>query len=164
MDLILKNGLPHQTKGVNAINNVFSESSFETNTLYYANPKLHLDKDVLLQGVKNVQKLNSIHPEHTSLNAIGDYLNLDIKMETGTGKTYVYASTIFELHKRYKINKFIVVVPTLPIKAGARQFLSDPYVKKHFKDVCGYNAEIDLQVLESVKKKNGNYQFPQKKI
>lgn len=160
MDLILKNGLPHQTKGVNAISNVFTESSFETNTLYYANPKLHLDKDVLLSSIKEVQKHNSIHPEHTGLNTIGDYLNLDIKMETGTGKTYVYASTIFELHKRYKINKFIVVVPTLPIKAGARQFLSDPYVKKHFKDVCGYNSEIDLQVLESVKKKKGKQYFP----
>jgi len=160
MDLILKNGLPHQTKGVNAISNVFTEDSFENNTLYYANPKLHLDKDVLLGSIKGVQNANAVHPEHTSLNAIGDYLNLDIKMETGTGKTYVYASTIFELHKKYKINKFIVVVPTLPIKAGARQFLSDPYVKKHFKDVCGYNAEIDLQVLESVKKKKGKQYFP----
>jgi len=160
MDLILKNGLPHQAKGVNAISNVFTDSSFESNTLYYANPKLHLDKDVLLENIKNIQKANSIHPEHTSLNAIGNYLNLDIKMETGTGKTYVYASTIFELHKRFKINKFIVVVPTLPIKAGASQFLSDPYVKKHFKDVCGYNAEIDLQVLESVKKTKGRQYFP----
>ncbi|WP_299154229.1 type III restriction-modification system endonuclease [uncultured Christiangramia sp.] len=160
MDLIFKNGLPHQTKGVNAISNVFTKSNFDKNTLYYANPKLYLDKDVLLSSIKNVQKANTIHPEHTSLNAIGDYLNLDIKMETGTGKTYVYTSTIFELHKRHKINKFIVVVPTLPIKAGARQFLSDPYVKKHFKDVCGYNAEIDLQVLESVKKKKGKQFFP----
>jgi type III restriction enzyme len=160
MDLILKNGLPHQAKGVNAICNVFTENSFDTNTMYFANPKLNLDKDVLLQGIKNVQTANKIHPEHTSLNAIGDYLNLDIKMETGTGKTYVYTATIFELHKRYKINKFIVVVPNLPIKAGASQFLSDTYVKKHFKDVCGYNAEIDLQVLESVKKKKGKQYFP----
>ncbi len=160
MDLILKNGLPHQTKGVNAISNVFTEDSFEDNTLYYANPKLHLDKGVLLGSIKDIQNANTVHPEHNSLNAIGDYLNLDIKMETGTGKTYVYASTIFELHRKYKINKFIVVVPTLPIKAGARQFLSDPYVKKHFKDVCGYNAEIDLQVLESAKKKKGKQYFP----
>jgi type III restriction enzyme len=51
-------------------------------------------------------------------------------------------------------------VPTLPIKAGAKQFLSDPYVMKHFKDVCGYNAEIDLQVLESVKNGKGKQYFP----
>jgi len=160
MDLILKNGLPHQAKGVYAIGNVFRESSFDKNKLYYANPKLHLDKEVLLDSIKTVQKANNIHKEHTSLNSIGNYLNLDIKMETGTGKTYVYTSTIFELHKRFKINKFIVVVPTLPIKAGAKQFLSDPYVMKHFKDVCGYNAEIDLQVLESVKNGKGKQYFP----
>lgn len=160
MELILKNGLPHQAKGVNAISNVFKPNSFLPNKLFYTNPLLELDKDVLLEQIKEVQTSNKIHPEYTGLNTIGNYLNLDIKMETGTGKTYVYTSTIFELHKRYKINKFIVVVPTLPIKAGAKQFLSDPYVKKHFKDVCGYNAEIDLQVLESVKKKKGKQYFP----
>jgi len=37
---------------------------------------------------------------------IGDCLNIDIKMETGTGKTYVYTHTIYELHKRYGLNKF----------------------------------------------------------
>ncbi|MEP7189996.1 MAG: 2-oxoglutarate dehydrogenase E1 component, partial [Roseiflexaceae bacterium] len=55
-------------------------------------------------------------------NFVSDNLNLDIKMETGTGKTYVYTSTIYELHKLFKVNKFIIVVPTLSIKAGTRQF------------------------------------------
>ncbi len=160
MELILKNGLPHQEKGVNAVSNVFTLDNFLANKTYYSNPVLDLHKELLLEQIKQVQQTNKIHPEYIGLNNIGNYLNLDIKMETGTGKTYVYTSTIFELHKRYKINKFIVVVPTLPIKAGAKQFLSDPYVKKHFKDVCGYNAEIDLQVLESVKKKKGKQYFP----
>jgi hypothetical protein BACCOPRO_00143 len=82
-------------------------------------------------------------------------------METGTGKTYVYVQTMFELHKRYGINKFIVAVPTLPIKAGARQFMEDEYVKRHFRDVCGYDAEIDLLTLEPPKKKKkGRQYFP----
>ena len=72
-------------------------------------------------------------------------------METGTGKTYVYAETIFRLHKLYHFNKFVIVVPTLPIKEGAKQFLSDPYVARHFKDACGYGAEIELGVLEPQK-------------
>ncbi len=160
MELILKNGLPHQVKAINAISKVFLPNSFLPNKMFYTNPILQLDKFKLSKQIKEVQTSNKIFVENISQKAIGDYLNLDIKMETGTGKTYVYTSTIFELHKRFKINKFIIVVPTLPIKAGVRQFLSDPYVKQHFKDVCGYNATIDLQVLESVKKKKGKQYFP----
>lgn len=160
MELILKNGLPHQDKGVQAVANAFSVNSFSKNKMYFANPTLELDKEALLHNIKEVQKTNSIHPEYTALNGIQDYLNLDIKMETGTGKTYVHTATIFELHKQYKINKFIIVVPTLAIKAGTRQFIQDPYTKKHFKDVCGYGTEIELQVLDAAKKKKGKQFFP----
>ena len=160
MELILKNGLPHQDKGVLAVSNVFSDHSFDKNNLYYANPTLDLDKERVLDSVKEVQKANGIHPEYTAQNSIGNYLNLDIKMETGTGKTYVHTATIYELHKRYKINKFIIVVPTLAIKAGTKQFIQDSYTKKHFKDVCGYGTEIELQVLDAAKKKKGKQFFP----
>ena len=87
-------------------------------------------------------------------------LNLDIKMETGTGKTYVYTKTIFELHQRYRLNKFIICVPSLPIKAGAEQFLSDLYVQRHFYDACGYHCEIEVGVLEAAKAKKGKRYFP----
>lgn len=160
MELILKNGLPHQVTGVNAINNVFKESNFKRNALYYANPDLELDKELLLDCIKEVQKQNTVHADYTNLNSITSYLNLDIKMETGTGKTYVYTASIYELHKRFKINKFIIVVPTLAIKAGTKQFIEDSYTKKHFKDVCGYGTEIELQVLEASKKKKGKQFFP----
>jgi type III restriction enzyme len=161
MELILKNGLPHQQNGVDAIVNVFPESdAFKKNNLYYTNPIIDVDKEVILEGIKSVQKSKSVHAEYTALNSYTDYLNLDIKMETGTGKTYVYTSSIYELHKRYKINKFIIVVPTLAIKAGAKQFIEDSYTKKHFKDVCGYGTEIELQVLEASKKKKGKQYFP----
>ncbi len=160
MELILKNGLPHQDKGVQAIANVFSIDSFNKNKVYYANPTIELDKDTLLQSIKEVQKTNGIHPEYTALNGIQNYLNLDIKMETGTGKTYVQVATIFDLHKQFKINKFIIVVPSLAIKAGTKQFIQDPYTKKHFKDVCGYGTEIELQVLDAAKKKKGKQFFP----
>lgn len=63
-------------------------------------------------------------------------------METGTGKTYVYTKSMFELHKNYGFNKFIIVVPSLAIKAGAEQFLNEPYARRHFKDSCGYGVEI----------------------
>src|SRR5699024_11357591 len=89
------------------------------------------------------------------------HLSLDIKIETGTDKTYVHTQIIYELHKKYGINKFIIAVTSLAIKAGTAHFLRDDYVKKHFSDVCGYGTEIEVGVLESPKqKKKGRSYFP----
>lgn len=57
------------------------------------------------------------------------------------------------MHKKFGFNKFIIAVPSLPIKAGISQFIGDGYVKHHFSDTCGYNCDIELGILESVKKK-----------
>lgn len=160
MELILKNDLPHQLKAYKAIANVLGVDLIQKNSLYYQNPTLLLDRLTLMTNIAHVQKENSIPAQYKSLNEIGNYLNLDIKMETGTGKTYVYVAAMFELHKLYGINKFIVVVPTLPIKAGAKQFMQDSYTKRHFKDQCGYGTELDLLVLEATKKKKGKNYFP----
>ncbi len=160
MELILKNDLPHQVKAYMAIANVLGEELIQKNSLYYQNPAVVLDRQALVTNLAQVQKDNGIPAEYKALNEIGSYLNLDIKMETGTGKTYVYTAAMFELHKRYGINKFIIVVPTLAIKAGAKQFLQDGYTKRHFKDQCGYSTELDVLVLEAIKKKKGKNYFP----
>ena len=78
-------------------------------------------------------------------------------METGTGKTFVYTKTIFELHQRYGFNKFVIAVPSLPIKEGTKSFIEDSYVRKFFADTCGYDCEIGIIelvyiVLQSVVK------------
>jgi type III restriction enzyme len=160
MELILKNDLPHQVKGYSAIANVFSDDLIQKNALYYQNPALILDRHDLLTNIAQVQKDNKVPTEYKAQNEIGDYLNLDIKMETGTGKTYVYTAAIYELHNRYGINKFIIVVPSLAIKAGAEQFMQDGYTQQHFKDQCGYGTELDVLVLEATKKKKGKNYFP----
>lgn len=160
MELILKNDLPHQVKAYTAIANVLSNDLIQKNSLYYQNPALLLDRQALMTNLALVQKDNNIPAEYKAFNEIGSYLNLDIKMETGTGKTYVYTAAMFELHKRYGINKFIVVVPTLAIKAGSKQFMQDGYTKRHFKDQCGYGTELDVLVLEATKKKKGKNYFP----
>ena len=72
---------------------------------------------------------------------------VDIMMETGTGKTYTYAKTIFELNKHYGIFKFIVVIPTLSIKAGTIDFLKSNSSREHFKEQ--YGKTIHLHVVES---------------
>jgi len=158
MELILKADLPHQQKGIDAVCDVFDNSCISKPSLYYSNPVIDIQNQKIIDNIRKIQA--PVHSDNKGDNGIADYLNLDIKMETGTGKTYVYVATIFELHKRYKINKFIIVVPTLPIKAGTRQFIEDPYVEKHFKDGCKYGTEIELEILEAKKNKKGKNYFP----
>lgn len=161
MELILQSSLPHQQKAVDAVADVFKDTWVKSPVHYYSNPEITIFKDGIGDNIRNIQGLNKIPQEYRGYTHEPTCLNLDIKMETGTGKTYVYVQTMFELHKRYGINKFIVAVPTLPIKAGARQFMEDEYVKRHFRDVCGYDAEIDLLTLEPPKKKKkGRQYFP----
>ena len=161
MELILQSSLPHQQKAVDAIADVFKDTWIKSPVHYYSNPEITIFKDGVGDNIRNIQGVTKIPHEYGGYTHEPTCLNLDIKMETGTGKTYVYVQTMFELHKRYGINKFIVAVPTLPIKAGARQFMEDEYVKRHFRDVCGYDAEIDLLTLEPPKrKKKGRQYFP----
>ena len=161
MELILQSSLPHQQKAVDAIADVFKDTWVKPPVNYYSNPEITIFKDGVGDNIRSIQGLNKIPSEYGGYTHNAGCLNLDIKMETGTGKTYVYVQTMYELHKRYGINKFIVAVPTLPIKAGARQFMEDEYVKRHFRDVCGYDAEIDLLTLEPPKKKKkGRQYFP----
>lgn len=158
MELILQKELPHQQKAIDAICSVFDGVRITAPTKIYENPGLDLSDLKLLSNIQEVQKQI---PQEYRIASIGDFLNLDIKMETGTGKTYVYTKAIFELNKRCGINKFIIAVPSLAIKAGTAQFISDSYVRKHFSYGCGYDTEIELEVLNAPKnKKKGRTYFP----
>lgn len=162
MELILQNNLPHQQLPVEAVGDALKMVHWQSSADYYANPLLSWsNRYQLFTPIVDVKKRLVPHllpklqePEE------GGPLNLDIKMETGTGKTYVYTKTMFELHQRYGLNKFIVCVPTLPIKAGAEQFLADLYVQRHFYDACGYHCDMEVGVLEAAKAKKGKRYFP----
>src|SRR5699024_4959221 len=78
-------------------------------------------------------------------------------MEPGTGKTYTYTKTIFELNKNYGIFKFIVVVPTLSIKAGTIDFLKSDSSRIHFNEQ--YGKAIQLHVVESQKSSQNKKSF-----
>ncbi len=155
MELILERQLDHQQQAVNAINSVLDEITMFKSNLAYENPTFDRQEFRLINNLNKTQK--NIRADYRGCRDEGDYLNLDVKMETGTGKTYVYTQTIFEMHKKLGFNKFIIAVPSLPIKAGTAQFIDDSYVKHHFSDVCGYNCDIELGVLESPKKKKKGF-------
>jgi type III restriction enzyme len=140
--------LPHQQKAVESMVSVFADlqsDAAEGAHRLCVNPQLNAEKPFtqFSQNVFRVQKGNGI-AEKYSRDTI-----LDIMMETGTGKTYTYAKTIFELNKHYGIFKFVVVVPTLPIKAGTVNFLKSESSRAHFKEQ--YGKSIRLHVVESLK-------------
>lgn len=159
MELILQQNLPHQQKAIDAVCAALDGVMVTPPVQFYENPQINLTDEKLTANLRSLQA--AVPAEYRSTAAIGSCLNLDIKMETGTGKTYVYTKTIYELHKRYGINKFIIAVPSLAIKAGTAQFMRDEYSRRHFTDGCGYGTEIELGVLEAPKnKKKGRSYFP----
>ena len=159
MELILQQGLPHQQRAIDAICAVFDGVSCTSPVQFYENPHIPLEDLKIASNIRAIQ--SDIPAQYRRNNPIGDCLNLDIKMETGTGKTYVYTKTMYELHKRYGFNKFIIAVPSLAIKAGTAQFLQDGYARRHFSDGCGYDVDMEVGVLDAPKaKKKGRLYFP----
>ena len=170
MELKLESSLQHQLSPINGVATVVEASIKETARASHQNPVLSrkMDATALKQvrseyGIldKATQKRINERNLPDKIKELPEHSLLDIKMETGTGKTYVYTRTMFELHKRCGFNKFIIAVPTLPIKAGTAAFLDDAEVMRHFTNVCGYNAQVELCMLEPQKqKKKGRLNIP----
>ncbi|MCZ2357702.1 MAG: type III restriction-modification system endonuclease [Bacteroidia bacterium] len=104
------------------------------------------------QNIRTVQESNGIDEKIKRNSNI-----IDIMMETGTGKTYTYTKTIFELNKHFGIFKFIVVVPTLSIKAGTIDFLKSDSSREHFKEQ--YGKTLHLHIVESKKNNKSKKSF-----
>jgi type III restriction enzyme len=92
--------------------------------------RLVLDETTLLHNLQGVQDRNGLEVVDS---ISGDGLDFDIEMETGTGKTYVYLRTAFELAKKYNFTKFIILVPSVAIKEGVTSSIK--LMKKHFDEL-----------------------------
>ena len=134
MKIVLEE-LQHQKEALKRINDNFpSIDSSKNDALYYANPL-----------IKHAFEENHF---------------IDIKMETGTGKTYVYTRMMYELHK-CGIFKFVVIVPSPSIKEGTKSFIESDYAKQHFSQFYE-NTHIQLNVINNgdFKAKGGRKNFP----
>ena len=105
----------------------------------YMNEALELTDEQLLANIKQIQTENNIHTSDSLIKDQGR-CSLDIEMETGTGKTYVYIKTMFELNKRYGWSKFIVVVPSIAIREGVKK--SFEMTVEHFMEHYGKKARF----------------------
>ena len=102
----------------------------------FKNSEIQLPDHVVLGNIKSVQKRKNLS-QSLELNKKTGCFNLDVEMETGTGKTYCYIKTMFEMNKRYGWSKFIIVVPSIAIREGVYKSLqitadhfAEAYAKK----------------------------------
>lgn len=100
----------------------------------YGNAGLQLSHDALLRNVRRIQQGNQIMESGSLSTDIGG-ICLDVEMETGTGKTYVYIKTMFELNRLYGWSKFIVVVPSIAIREGVNKTFET--TEQHFFEQYG---------------------------
>ena len=148
---------PYQTAAVDAVVDVFAGQPKHDGMSYRIDPgrrrrsgeeaayadsglrnaEIALSPGQLLQNVHNVQKSQNLTLSPTLIDskAAPGAPNLDIEMETGTGKTYVYIKTILELHKRYGWSKYIIVVPSIAIREGVKKTFD--VTAEHFQQLYG---------------------------
>ena len=110
----------------------------------FRNAELKLSDQALLDNIHDIQNRNQLKQSATLSKALGG-CSLDIEMETGTGKTYVYIKTIFELHRRYGWTKYIVVVPSIAIREGIKRTFQD--TAAHFREE--YHETADFFIYDS---------------
>jgi type III restriction enzyme len=110
---------------------------FDDDATGYKNGDISLTKEDLLRNIHQVQSESNIRLSDDVVDKLG-HCQLDIEMETGTGKTYVYIKTMFEMNKLYGWTKFIVVVPSIAIREGVKK--SFDMTVDHFMELYGKKA------------------------
>lgn len=124
----------------------------------YKNEEVELSDEQLLSNIHTLQSQNNIKLSPVLIKNLGR-CSLDIEMETGTGKTYVYIKTMFELNKKYGWSKFIVVVPSIAIREGVKKFFE--ITSDHFMEHYGKKARFfiynssNLNQLDNFSSSNG---------
>ena len=111
--------------------------AYEENDDGFENAKILLEDADLFANIKKIQQENNYKESEELVSGLGR-CSLDIEMETGTGKTYVYIKSIFELNQRYGWSKFIIVVPSIAIREGVKKSFS--MMEEHFMDQYGKKA------------------------
>jgi type III restriction enzyme len=129
----------YQTAAVQAVVDCFEGQSYQGNHSYridpgkngleldytgFKNAPLQISPAALLRNIQAVQQRQNLPVSQALVATNVSPINLDIEMETGTGKTYCYIKTIYELHQRYGWSKYIIVVPSIAIREGVSKSLA----------------------------------------
>ena len=115
----------------------FEKEIFEE--IGYRNSTIQISEQHILENIRKIQSTGELH-ESTSIERPREDTNrsyhLTIEMETGTGKTYTYIRTMYELHKKYGWSKYIVIVPSIAIREGV--YKSFQVTQDHFQELYGH--------------------------
>lgn len=170
MKIKFESGLEYQHDAISAIVDIFSgqeictsnftvyspeyiakQGTLELNQIGYAN-KLNLTEAKILENVQKIQLRNGLKPS-TDKELDKNALDFSIEMETGTGKTYVYLRSIIEMNKLYGFTKFIIVVPSIPIKEGVYKSLqiTEEHFKEHYNNISYKYFIYDSSRLSEIK-------------
>ncbi|MFM9428718.1 type III restriction enzyme [Variovorax sp. GrIS 2.14] len=106
----------------------------------FKNAELTLTDLQLLDNIKQVQRSQNMPVDDALAKTKVSRINLDVEMETGTGKTYCYIKSIFELNRRYGWSKFIIVVPSIAIREGVAKSLE--ITAEHFLEIYQKKARF----------------------
>ncbi|MCA3151412.1 MAG: DEAD/DEAH box helicase family protein [Rhodocyclaceae bacterium] len=147
---------PYQTQAVTAVVDCFAGQPMSNGITYridpgrkaqtsafeegFKNADLALTELQVLANIKDVQRRQNLPVSDQLVTSAGCRINLDIEMETGTGKTYCYIKTIFEMNKRYGWSKFIIMVPSIAIREGVHKSLQ--ITADHFTESYGKKARF----------------------
>jgi type III restriction enzyme len=147
---------PYQTQAVTAVVDCFAGQPMSGGVTYridpgrkaqtsafeegFKNADLALTELQVLANIKDAQRRQNLPVSDKLVASAGCRINLDIEMETGTGKTYCYIKTIFEMNKRYGWSKFIIMVPSIAIREGVHKSLQ--ITADHFTESYGKKARF----------------------
>lgn len=156
--------LEHQKRALTALTRVFDGVDLDHGTPPEANIAFDPTDPQVARNIAEIQSgaLDGIDaiPRPWRGRIDDGVLGIDAKMETGTGKTLVYTQLMYELNRLYGFTKFIVLVPSTPIKEGTKAFVQSEYAGKYFADAYGGRLSLQLHVLDPQKRPKGRKMFP----
>lgn len=155
MKLTFESNLEYQQDGIKSITALFEGQPLEDSILEFdlkekqisfiqgISNNLVLSEEQILTNLQSIQTNNEIKVSDKL-----DGMHFSVEMETGTGKTYVYLRSIYELNKLYGFKKFVIVVPSVAIREGVLKNLEITH--EHFQTLYD-NVPINFQVYDSTK-------------
>lgn len=132
MGFIYERNLPHQVNAIQSVLSALNSANINQSLNKAYNPLLKISDKDLRANLLALQKAQNIEEALNPQSRI-----FDISMETGTGKTYTYTKMALELCREFGLRKFIIIVPTLAIKANALNFLRTNATREHFESEYG---------------------------
>ena len=156
MKLTFDPNLKFQQDAIKAVTGLFAGQTMDDSIMEYGLEEggitglinsvgnhLVLSEEQILKNLQGIQKENEIEQSDEL-----DGMHFSIEMETGTGKTYIYLRTIYELHQLYGFKKFVIVVPSVAIREGVLKNLQITHA--HFQNLYD-NTPVNFQVYDSGK-------------